>query len=188
MSRSSTKGGVAVKKTVLPPEIPELKNGQMSTVQMCVQFVSPSNREGDLAIRFDIKSSTGGAVPVEIRPRVGELLRVLSMKVDDFDSSFRKMQGFQRVSTAFTIAPAGIESLPQFIWKEIAFTPIGSLGWTVDGKLRMAGCLPATNDTVLALIECDKMSGSGTITTCCDHAVAGNSILNSLKQAVTKSG
>lgn len=188
LPRSSTKGGVAIKKTFFPPEIPELKKGQMSTAQVCVQFTSASNREGDLAIRFDIKSSMGGGVPVEMKPRVGELLRPRSMSVDDFNSTFGKMHGFQRVSASFAIAPGSIESLPKSIWQETALKPVGSPGWTADGKLRLLGCLPASDDLVLALIECDQTSGSGTITTCCDHAVAGNSILNNLKQAVTKSG
>lgn len=188
LPRSSSKGGVAVKKTVFPPEIPELKKGQMFTAQVCIQFASPSNREGDQVIRFDIKSSTGGGVPVEMKPRVGELLRRHRMSVDDFNLAFGKMHGFQRVSTSFAMAPGNAESLPKSIWRETSLTHVGSQGWATGGILRLVGCLPANDDLVLALIECDRTSGSGTITTCCDHAVAGNSILNNLKQAVTKCG
>lgn len=181
--RSGSKGGIVVKKAICPAEIPELKKGQMSSASLCIQFASASNREGDMIARFDIKSSIGGGVPVEIKPSVGELLKPHKLTIDEFDSKIGKMHGFQRVSAAFSTSVANVSSIPKVVLKAVALTPVGKATW-IDDKFRMIGCLPASDDLVLVLIQIDKSKGSGTITSCCDHAVAVNSILNSLKQAV----
>ena len=185
LTRSNSKGGIAIKKTVFPPEIPELKKGQMSSAYLCIQFASPSNREGDLVARFDIKSSIGGGVPVELKPSVGDMLVPRKVTIDEFDSTMGRMHGFQRVSASYSTAATDASSIPKAILKAAALTPVGKATLTDDGKFRAVGCLPASSDLVLALIQFDKASESGTVTICCDHAVAGNSILNSLKQAVT---
>mmetsp|Transcript_35278 Transcript_35278/g.85545 ORF Transcript_35278/g.85545 Transcript_35278/m.85545 type:complete len:1320 (+) Transcript_35278:50-4009(+) len=186
LPRSSSKGGIAIKRTVCPPEIPELKKGQMSTAHVCTQFTSASNREGDMVIRLDIKSSSGG-VPVEIKPRVGELLRACNMNVVDFDSTLSKMHGFQRVSASFAVNPGNVDALITAVFKETALNPVGPAKFD-DGSLRLVAQLPASDDLVLGLIECDRVTGAGKVTTCCDHAVAGNSILSTLKQAITRLG
>lgn len=187
LPRSSSKGGIAMKRTVCPPEIPELKKGQMSTAHVCVHFTSVSNREGDMVIRLDIKSSSVGGVQVEIKPRVSQLLRQCNMNVAGFDSTLSKMHGFQRVSASFEVSPRNVDALISAVFKETALKPVGPAKFD-NGKLRLVGQLPASDDLVLGLIECDKLTGAGKVTTCCDHAVAGNSILSTLKQAITRLG
>jgi len=187
LPRPGSKGCIAIKRTVCPPEIPELKKGQMSTAHVCTQFMSASNREGDMVIRLDIKSSSGGGVPVEIKPHVGELLRPYNMNVLEFDSKLSKMHGFQRVSATFAVNPANVNTLITSIFKEVALNPVGTSKLD-GGKLRLVAQLPASDDLVLGLIECDSLTGAGRVTTCCDHAVAGNSILSTLKQVMTKRG
>jgi hypothetical protein len=182
--RSSSKGGIATKKIVCPPEIAELKKGQLSNACVCVQFASASDREGDIVARFDVKASVGGGAPVEIKPHVAELLKPYRITTADFDSFMGKMHGFQRVSASYKIDPSKFESLPKSILKQTALTLVGNVSWEND-KLRLVGCLPASDTLVYALIQCDKNNGSGTITTCCDHTMAGNSIFNTLKRAAS---
>ena len=158
----------------------------MSTAHVCTQFASASNREGDMVIRLDIKSSSGG-VPVEIKPHAGELLRPYNMAVSEFDSTLSKMHGFQRVSGSFTVNPVNMDALITSVFKEASFNPVGPAKFE-GGMLRLVAQLPASDDLVLGLIECERLTGAGKLTTCCDHAVAGNSIFSTLKQTITRFG
>ena len=133
--------------------------------------------------RFDIKTSTGGGIPIEIKPSLGDLLTPQKTpSVADFNASMNRMQGFQRVTSKFQSSK--LDAVPQILLKSAALTPVGKAGWQ-DNKLRLIGGLPASNDLVFARVECDPNSGAGMITVCCDHAVAVNSIMNILKHAVS---
>lgn len=187
LQRSGPSGAVATKKILCPPEIPELKKGQMSTATLCIEFVSASNRDGDLVARLEIKSAAGGGTPVQIKPTLSELLRPCKRQKEEFDTQMAQMQGFERVESTFTTPSYAL--VPQWIIKQTALSFVGSKAWK-EGKLRLVGGLPASNDNdelllVHVLIECDKASGVGKIIVCCDHAVAVNSILNDLKRAVS---
>jgi hypothetical protein len=216
LSRSGGGGGsIALKKALLPLEILELKQGQVSNATLCLEFAAPSNRDGDLVARLDIKTSLSG-VPVELKPSLGELLlpppSQVSMSADLFDATMGRMHGFQRVSTNFSITKRGghsaVSSLPKTVLKHAALTPVGGttvLTWknnadakdkdtakakasTKDNenhKLRLMGGLPASTDLVFVWIECND-EGVGSITVCCDHAMAVNSILNLIKHAVSE--
>lgn len=179
LPRSGPSGAVGVKRAAWPPEIPELKKGQVANATLCIEFASASNREGDMVARVDIKSSTGGGVPVEIKPSLGQLLKPYKSKTAEFDRTMERMQGFGRVTSSFQTSD--MESIPKSVLKHAALTPVGKLAWK-DKKLRLIGGLPASNDLVLVLVQCEN--GSGSITVCCDHAVAVNSIMNVIKRAV----
>ena len=181
MPRSSPSGSIPVKKALCPPEVMELQKGQVSNATICILFASASNRQGDMVAKFDIKSSISG-VPVELRPSLGDLL--LPQKaptVTEFDASLSRMQGFQRVTSSFQTKD--MKAVPKLVMKNAAVTPVGGSGW-INNKLRFCGGLPASNDTVWILLESDPSNGSGTLTVCCDHAMAVNSILNLLKHAL----
>ena len=157
----------------------------MSTATLCIEFASASNRDGDLVARLEIKSATGGGTPVQIKPSLSELVRPCKQhKKEEFDATMAQMQGFQRVESTFTTPLYA--SVPQWIVKQSALSPMGkqTSSWK-EGKFRLVGELPASDELVYVLIECDKTSGAGKIIVCCDHAVAVNSILNDLKRAVT---
>ena len=173
-----------MKKAVCPPEIAELKSGQMANATLCLQFATASNREGDLVGRFDIKTSTGGGIPIEIKPSVGELLTTppTTPSVAEFDASMNRMQGFQRVTSKFQ--SSSVDGVPHILLKSAALSPVGKAGWQ-DNKLRLIGGLPASSDIVFVRVECDRNSGAGTITVCCDHAMAVNSVLAILKHALS---
>jgi hypothetical protein len=180
--RSGSSGAHAVKKSLCPPEIPELKKGQVSFSTVCFLFASASNREGDLVAKVEVKSLTGGSVPVEFKPSLGDLLRPHKMKTAEFDSTMQTMQGFQRVVSNFHTGD--LVGLPASLVKVIALSSVGKLAWK-DNKLRLIGGLPVSTDLVLVLIQCDSSGGSGTITVCCDNAVAVNTIMNTLKRAIS---
>ena len=173
-----------MKKVLCPREIPELKKGQVANATVCVLFASASNREGDMVARVDIKTSIGGT-PVDLKPSLGDLLLPPKSQTEsEFDASMQKMQGFQRVTTKFQTND--LMAVPMRIMKSAALSSVGKMSW-VDNKLRFIGGLPASNDTVWVRLECDPNNGSGTITVCCDHAVAANTVTNLLKHAVSSS-
>lgn len=166
-----------------PPDVAELKVGQVANTVLCLAFASASNRDGDMVGRFDIKTATGGGIPIEIKPSLADLLTPQNApSVADFDNSMKGMQGFQRVTSKFQ--SSNLDAVPQMLLKSASLTPVGNAGWQ-DNKLRLVAGLPASNDLVLAKVECDRTSGGGMITVCCDHAVAVNSVMAILKHAVS---
>jgi hypothetical protein len=158
-----------------------------------MEFASASNREGDMVARLEIKSSTGGGVPVELKPTLAELLQTnkthTKTTAAEFDATLQRMQGFQRVVSSFQNKKAkdDVASLSTLILKHAALTlVVGNQKDNNNNTLRFIGGLPASSDLVLVLIQCDDdHTGSGSITVCCDHALAVNSILNVLKRAVS---
>lgn len=172
-----------MKKALFPPDVAELKCGQVANATLCLEFASASNREGDMVARFDIKSSTGGGIPIEIKPSLGDLLMPQKApSAAEFDTSMNRMQGFQRVTSKFQ--SSNLDSVPKAILKSAALTAVGKAAWQ-DNKLRFIGGLPATSDLVLVKVDCDRTSGSGMITVCCDHALAVNNMMAILKHALS---
>lgn len=205
---------------ICPPEIGELKTGQMSNATICIEFGSISDREGDMVARVDIKSSTGGSMPVELKPSLGELLQPLACTKAEYETTMDRMQGFQRIVSSFQstiLLPTSsssssskneiLSSLSTKVLKCAALTPVGKSTFsTKDNQLRLVGGLPTSNEIVLVLIQVTNMDNnnngdgnsssttttsggpavivSGTITVCCDHAVAVNSILNVMKRTL----
>jgi len=183
LPKSSSGGGIQVKKALCPPDIAELKPSQVANATLCLEFASASNREGDMVARFDIKTSTGSGIPIEIKPSLGDLLMAQKApSVAEFDAAMNRMQGFQRVTSSFQ--SSNLDAVPQIIIKSAALTPVGKLAWQ-EKKLRFIGGLPASHDQVFVRVDCDRTSGSGMITVCCDHALAVNSMLAILKHAVS---
>jgi hypothetical protein len=83
-------GGSIATKIYCPQEISEIKPGQVCSATVCIEFASVSNRDGDLIGRLDVKSATGGGVPVQIKPSMGELLQPAPKKLRkaaDFDAT-----------------------------------------------------------------------------------------------------
>jgi len=172
---------------VTPQEIVALKKGQMTTATLGISFQSASDRDGALQARFDFKSDRGNN-PVDIRPSLGDMLQPCRMNAKDFDVHVEALQGFSRVVSKFQL-PAPIsssyEALPTCIRKHAALTPVDrKLTWK-DGKLCLVGTLPASMDNIYVVVECDGTSGAGSLTVCCDHPLACNSLKDVLKSAVT---
>jgi len=188
LPRASPSGAIALKKTLCPPDIPELKAGQVVNVTLCLEFASASNREGDLVGKFDVKTAIGGGIPIEFKPSIGDLLRSQEApNTAEFDSSFNRLQGFQRVTTTFQ--SSNLDSIPHRILKSAALTPIGGDGNTVgawyNNQLRLVGGLPASNESVWVRLDCNRTNGSGTMTVCSNDAMAVNSVMSVLKHALS---
>jgi AP-3 complex subunit beta len=180
LPRSGSSGPYATKKILCPPEVLELKTGQVSTSLMVLEFASTSNRDGDLVGRIEIKQGSAGSVPVEVKPSLGELLRPpKKTSSEEFDSTLKRMQGFQRVESTFN-ATADAASIEKSVMKASSLTKVGGKG----DKLRFIATLPASDDLVLVQVQIGK-EGTGKIIVCCDHAVAINSILSLVKSAVS---
>lgn len=180
LPRSGSSGPYATKKILCPPEIQEIKAGQVTTAIMLLEFASMSNRDGDLVGKLEIKQGSAGSVPVEIKPTLGEMLRSYkATSADEFDLVMKRMQGFQRVESTFS-STRDAASIAKLVLKETSLTKIDGK----DKKLRFLAMLPASNDPVLVQVEVGT-GGTGKIVVCCDHAVAINSILSQIKHALS---
>lgn len=185
LQRSSTASSsqIGPKKVIVPGEIAALKQGQMSSVMLGIDFTITSDRDDSLVARFEIKFG-GGTFPVEVRPSLLQLLQPCQKSRSDFDAGMQKLQGFNRVDSSFAIQDSSFLTT-SWLRKHGNLTPVeeSNINDGNDG-MRFAGCLPASGDPIFALITCT--SGGGKITVCCEHALAVNGILNSLKKAIAE--
>ena len=60
---------------------------------------------------------------------------------------------------------------------------MGKKKWS-NGICRFIGSLPASGKDVLVQIKCDRKTGAGEVTICCDSAMALSSLLAFLKSAI----
>ena len=181
VSRSTTSGYVGPKRTAVPPEIAALGKDQMTVAIVGLEFASMSDREGSLQARLDIKSDRGSN-PLDLRPPLTELVQPLLLNGNAFDENLSRMQGFQRVVSKFVIPGSRVATLDKVILKHIALRPVDENEvWKNHRRLRLVGHLPASPDKLYIVVDCAE-SGSGSLTVCCDNAIATNSILDSLKK------
>lgn len=183
VSRSTTSGNIGPKRSVLPQEILALNKDMMTMVILGVEFASASDRNGTLQARFDLKSDRGSH-PLDLRPPLTELVKPLVLNASAFDENMNRLQGFQRVTSKFTIPPGEVANFDSAILKQVALRPLDSVdAWITTRRLRLVGQLPVSIDKVFIVVQCSA-NGSGTLTVCCDNAIATNSILDSLKKAL----
>ena len=142
-----------------------------------------SDREGDIIGRLEIKTGSGGGVPVEIKPSLCELLKPPPTPVtkEDFDQRLQRMHGpFQRAETSFS-SQLDHQGISLSISKHTGLVPIGE-GNSASG-IRFMGFLPSSNEPVFVVVNGPTAAGGiGKILVCCDHAVAINSISGLLKR------
>ena len=177
---------IAPRKVVLPPEISQILMGQHVECLIGFDFFSASDRDGSLHAKLEIKFDSSGTVPVDIRPSIGDLLLPCRQTVDQFDADLRRMHGFNRVESEFTLS-CSREALTQKLLARVALSFVGvSSSW--DGeKLRLAGTLPASSDPVYVLVTCAAdTAGQCKVVVCCDHALVVNSIMNLLKRSLAE--
>jgi hypothetical protein len=167
---------------VVPGEIVQLRQGQMSSVMVGIDFTSPSDRDDSLLAKFEIKFN-GGNIPVEIRPPLVHLLQPCQRSSSDFTSGMAKLQGFNRVESSFSVSDPSFLTT-HWIKKQASLTPVSTSDSLKEG-LRFVGSLPASGDSVFLVIGCSE-SGAGTIIVCCEQALAVNGITNSLKKAIAE--
>lgn len=184
VQRSSTSGSIGARHVVIPQEIVALKKGETTTATLGISFQSASDRDGALQARFDFKSDRGSSA-VDIRPSIGYMLQPCRMCSKDFESSVNALQGFSRVVSKFQVDSTSYDGIPRSIVKHAALTPLDQKVAWKDSKFRLAGTLPASMDKIFVVVECDRKTGAGSITVCCEHALACNSLKDVLKSAVT---
>jgi len=186
IQRGGTSGGsISPSKVITPPEFPALKTGMASTVFIGITFATATDRDGVAVAKFDVKSDRG-TTSIEIRPTLGELLNddeTETMSQTEFDAVISGLQGIQRISMTFTLSPmneASFKDLPRTILQHLNMKQIGK--WT--GKVSFVGTLPASGQKVYVVVKCDSVTGYGDIVVCSHDAMAANSIMNLLKQAL----
>lgn len=183
IQRSNTTGSIGTRQVVIPQEIVALKKGEMTTATLGMSFQTASDRDGALQARFDFKSDRGSSA-VDIRPTIGDMLRPCRMSAADFESNVNALQGFSREVSKFQVDSKSYDALPRSIMKHAALTPLDrKVAWK-DSEFRLAGTLPSSMDRIFVVVECDRKTGAGSITVCCEHPLACNSLKDVLKSAV----
>jgi AP-3 complex subunit beta len=183
---STSSGMISTSKVVSPPEIPALKTGKASSVFIGLTFSSTTDRDGVALAKFDIKSDRG-STSIEIRPTLGEFMdsSKVTMSQSEFDSKVADLHGIhQRITSTFSLSPMNDDvytNLPKTILQHLNLKQIG----TWPGKGCFVGVLPASEQYVYVVVKCDPVTGSGDLIVCGNNAMASNSILNLLKQALT---
>lgn len=183
IQRSNTTGSIGTRQVVIPQEIVALKKGEMTTATLGMSFQTASDRDGALQARFDFKSDRSSSA-VDIRPTIGDMLRPCRMSAEDFQSNVNALQGFSRVVSKLQVDSKSYDALPRSIMKHAALTPLDrKVAWK-DSEFRLAGTLPSSMDKIFVVVECDRKTGAGSITVCCEHPLACNSLKDVLKSAV----
>jgi len=187
IQRGGTSGGlISPSRVITPPEIPALKKGMASTVFIGLTFASASDRDGVLVAKFDVKSDRG-TTSIEVRPTLGELLIEEPSKnksKSEFDTAVSGLQGIQRITSTFTLSPMNddkFKNLPSTILQHLNLNEIGT--WSGEGSF--LGTLPASGQEVYVVVKCDSVTGYGDVIVCSIDAMAANSIMNLLKQALS---
>merc|ERR1712194_63563 len=184
----TSRGIIFPTKVITPPEFPVLKKGMASTVFIGIAFSSASDRDGVVLAKFDVKSDRG-TNSVEVRPTLGELLKDETPKTtsqSDFDVATSRLHGIQCISSPFTLPmpmnDSNFKNLPSTILQHLNLKQIG--GWTRKGKAFFVGTLPSSGEEVYVAVTCDAVTGYGHLTVSSNDAMAANSIMNLLKQAL----
>jgi len=182
----ATNGTIPTTRTAIPQEIDILNSSQISYAMVGLEFAQVSDKDGATLARFDVKCDRSSN-SIDIRPPLAELLVGSKMKSSDFDEAMQKLHGIhQRAVSKFDSSSIEGEvsefydDLPVKILKASNLTMVGKKKWS-NGVCRFVGCLPASNKEVLVRIQCDKKTGSGEVTICCDNAMALSSLLAFLK-------
>lgn len=181
-SSSSSASHIGPKKAVVPGEIVQLKQGQMSNVILGIDFASPSDRDDSLLARFDIKFN-GGSVPMEIRPNLVQLLQTCKKSSSEFDGGMAKLQGFNRVESSFNVPDVSFLT-SRWLQKQAHLTPV-SKSDSLGAGARFVASLPASGDAVFVVVTASE-GGVGKVTVCCEQALAVNGIANSLKKSINE--
>lgn len=172
---------IGPRKVVPPQEIDVLHVGQRSDCMLGIEFASPSDRDGSLLAKFDIKFGSSGS-PVEIKPAIADVLLPCQRSLEEFDEQVKRLQGFQRVDTNLAIDSSKLDQLPAVMMLCAALTPVGQkLGFQGD-KLRLAGTLPASSNPVYVLVS--TLAGKCKLSVCSDDAMAANSVMSVLKRNI----
>lgn len=155
----------------------------MSNVMLGIDFVSASDRDDSLMARFDIKFN-GGSAPVELRPNLAQMLQPCQRKPNEFDNGMAKLQGFNRVTISFDVSDSSFLT-EEWVRKYASLTPVSGSDHhvSVEEGLRFVGSLPASGDPIYVKIACPA-TGTGSVTVCCEQALAVNGIANALKKAI----
>lgn len=183
-------GAVPITRMMIPQEIDMLKSAQMSYAMVGIEFAQVSDKDGAMVARFDFKCDRS-STSVDIRTPLAELLvGKEKTSISDFSQSMQKLHGIhQRALCSIDLTSSGgsvssrYDELPAKILKSSNLSLVGDKEWN-NNVSRFIGLLPACDKEVLIEINCNRNTGVGEITICCDSAMALNSLLGFLKRAV----
>ena len=141
-------------------------------------------------IGIDFKDSTNAAslffvasgrtFPVQIQPRVGELLRPVSMTEVTFEMERQKLRGMNEMDAIVEIPPAHADdaSVKKRVYQTANVLQVPSID---SGLLRFAGLTHSNKYVILLTIE-----KGGKIIVNCEKMVMSSMLLKEIKTALTQ--
>ena len=105
---SSTSTTIGPRKImIVPSEIPELSEQQSVSCIVGIDFWNTSDRDGSYSAKIEVKFGSGlhSSVSMDIKPTIGDMLVPYQKlcSVTKFDEQIRRMQGFSRIESHFTL-------------------------------------------------------------------------------------
>jgi hypothetical protein len=177
--RTGGTGYVDTAKIMLPQEISSLDSGKICLVLIGIQFSNPSDKDGAMVAKFDVKCDRSTNA-IEIKPPLAEMVQNASIThIEAFEKLAKRLSGTYQNSRS----NIHIKDKDQVIDRILSSSTISLVhGW--DGNIcRFAGTLPASSLDLLLQVSYTP-DGSGEIIVYCDDAMAVNSLLVFFRDAL----
>ena len=177
--RMLQRGGIGVRRIILPEEISALSKNQGALALVGIDFGESLTVSGMCSIRFDIKTGAE-TYPSEVKPPLNEVLQKSSLSIPEFNEHVSRLTGFQQASFPLEIGAnkhAGknvFDGLPKKVLKSVSLTHLESS----QGQHFFAGKIPQSLTEVYILIDAIK------VTIYCENIIVLNTLLGILKAAV----
>ena len=172
--RMLQRGGLGIRRIVLPEEISALSKNQGALAIVGIDFGEALTTSGTCSVRFDIKTGAE-TYPAEVKPPLNEVLQASTISVTEFNDNISHLTGFQKASFLLVGgASQGLQLLSGKVLKNVSVTIVKS---SKDERW-FAGKIPQTTSEVYVVLDTTK------VTLYCENAIVLNSLLSTLKAAV----
>jgi hypothetical protein len=165
-------GCVDISKVVLPQEISSLDSGKVCVVLIGIQFLNPSDKEGAMVAKFDVKCDRS-TTAIELKLLLAEMIQSSSItNIESFEKVAKRLSGTYQKSKSSIL----INDKDQVMDKILSSSTITLVHGWVENVCRFAGTLPVSSLDLLLEISYSP-EGSSEIFVYCDDAMAVNSLL-----------
>lgn len=170
--RANGTGCVDISNVVLPQEISSLDGGKVCVVLIGIQFSNPSDKEGAMVAKFDVKCDRS-TTAIELKPPLAEMIQSSSItNIESFEKAVKRLSGTYQKSRSNIL----IKDKDQVMDKILSSSTITLVHGWVDNVCRFAGTLPVSSLDLLLEISYSP-EGSSEMFVYCDDAMAVNSLL-----------
>lgn len=158
------------------PAVALLKSNACQNVNIGINF-----KDSTQAAKFDLVAS-GRVFTLQIQPRVGELMRPISMAESSFDAEKAKLRGMNEVEASFDLPSSGCDdqSIKKKLYQMVNVVQVPALN---EKELKFAG--KTVSQKCLVLIALNKLEERKVrLTVNCEKIVVGNMLVKDIKKCL----